>query len=73
MKNVREDSVVRVVVCHPGRSGRTEERARVRKVEDGKVYIDGLETPFSRETGICLKTFVKGMLVMLELDSLEPA
>jgi hypothetical protein len=71
MKNTKEGTVVRVVVCGPG-PRRAEERVKVRKVEDGKVYVEGLKSPFSLVTGRCLVTFVQGMMVTLAPDY-EPA
>ena len=67
MNFITEGAIVRVVVCGPG-TERAVERVKVRKVEGDKAYIHGLQSPFSKDTGICEVKILPGMQVMLEPD-----
>lgn len=65
LKRIRVGSRVRVVVTGKG-TGRAVEVAKVAKISEDDIYLEGLESPFSRSTGICRTHFLPGLLVMLE-------
>ncbi|MGU7781345.1 hypothetical protein [Burkholderia sp. PU8-34] len=64
-QKVKVGSFVRVIATGPG-TGRNVEIVKVAKVDEDYIYVEGLESPFLRSTGICQTHFLPGMLVMLE-------
>ncbi|MEX3944363.1 hypothetical protein AB4Y44_33435 [Paraburkholderia sp. BR10937] len=59
------------VVVGRGPQGQEDgrEKAKIRAVTDEHIFVENLESPFDRRTGVCKTLAKKGLDVWIELES----